>query len=526
MSGSSSQFCQGGACLNCVLGRSSVGEGVVGRGGEEEEEEKEEEEEGAEREGEMDKVEEDRRGRNGGGGGGEGGGGGGGERDGDRGRVHKEREAAKNETSEGRDIMQEFGRRLFDTPPYNLMQRFYNSSTREVIILLFASFFMYNGLRAILQTICESGGLRAIFIDMDAALVEATRRFVIFLLRILNVVISPLCVAMHISAIAAKPRIPKTTFKEAEAIGRMFRVHRRFSPHYEVQFLQTQAKSIFRMSEVMTKRHINSIWMSVVNALLFIFLLIYLGVVKFTTKEVMKAGVCQFLVTTVYLPVLQENVHGLVLLDSALTLLVVLSTFTLKDYYYYENRIAIFSVTVGGEAEKLYREIRRRWLLLDLSCYLTAGGLIGIALTLASLQRTIIPDPTSPLQPKDLLNWVFWTSVIAVVSFLGKSSNRLVKKASLVAYLLVVLLIGSVNLQIETIPPETINVFFVIFLFNLILNFLLSLCSCHLHHYNCTESWKSLLLLLLSISLILLLPLAVLWIIYREVVHLAAFVQW
>ena len=426
------------------------------------------------------------------------------------------------------DVMYEFGCHLFDTQPYNLVQWLYNSKSREAIILVMASFFLYNGLRAIVQTMCEDGGLHSVFTNRDATMVEVTRRLVILSLRMLAIVISPLCMCVHISAIAAKPRVPKTSFTEEQAIERMMCVHRHFSPHYEVKFLQTQRPSVFQMSETMTKRHINSIWMSVANSLLFVALLSYLGGTQFCSRRIIaNSGVCQFLTISIArLPLLNVKIHLLVVLDSLLSLGVVLCIFTLKDYYYYENRIAIFSVTVGGEAEKLYREIRCRWVLLDCYCFLTAGGLLGMSLTLASVKKTIIPDPLSPLRPEDLLNWCFWISVLSVVSFLGKSSNRLVKKTSLLAYILAALLINVVNLRIDTIPPDTINVFLLIWLSNLVLNLLLSLCCCHYYHCQRTRSRTSLVFFLLSLSLLVLLPLAVVGTVYREVVHLAAFVQW
>ena len=435
----------------------------------------------------------------------------------------KETGGQKNEE----DVMQEFGRRLFDTPAYNIVRSVYSRKWREVIILLYASFFIYNGMRAILQTICEDGGFRAIFFKNDAALAEALRRLVIFLLRILTIVVSPLCLVVHISKIAAKPRIRKISFSKLQAMNRMVAVHRSFSPHYEVQFIQSRPESVFHMSEIMVKRHIHSIWMSIINCLLFTCLLAYLGGVKFCTQKVANAGVCQFLtVTTIRLPLFKDDLHILVLLDCATSLGVLLSINIFKDYYYYENRVAMYCMTLGGEAKEVYQHLRRRWLIVDLYCYFTAGALFVIALTLVSLQKTIIPDPTSPLQAKDLLNWFFWISVLSVVSFLGNSSNRLVKETSLVAYVIAAFITNTVNLRIETIPPETINVFFVVTLFNLVINLLLSQCHCQLHHYRVTSSHTSLSLFLLSLSLILLLPVTVLWTIYHEVVHLAAFVQW
>ena len=424
------------------------------------------------------------------------------------------------------DVMQEFGRQLFDTPPYNLVRRFYNIKTREVIILILASFFLYNGLRCILQTMCEDGGFHKVFTNADTTLEEATRRIAIFYIRMLTVVISPLCFCIHISAIASKPTIPKTSFSEEAAIQRMMVVHRKFSPHYEVKFIQNKPQSVFKISEVMTKRHISSIWLSILNSLLKPTLVSYIGGVTLVCKNFTEGGVCKFFtVSIIHVPVLDLNVHLLMVLDLLLALGVVMCIHMLKDYYYYENRIAVFAVTAGGEAKKLYQEIRRRWVRLDCYCYVTAVAIVIVSYLLASVDRTIIPDPSSPLQPEDLLNWFFWISVLSVVDILGMSPNRLVKKTSIPAYLLVVILFNVVNLRVDAIPPESLVLYFLVGTSCLVINLLLSLCSCHYYHFRHTRSTASLFFLVLSLALLLLLPLANIGVLYREIVHLAAFVR-
>ena len=423
--------------------------------------------------------------------------------------------------------MYQFGQKLFDTTPYNLVQKFYNSSTREFIILLLATFFLYNGLRCILQTMCEDGGFHKVFKRSESTLDELTRRLAMLALRILTVVISPLCFCVHISPIASKPQIPRTNFSEEAAVERMMNVHRNFSPHYEVQFIQAQPKRVFQMSETMTKRHISSIWMSVLFVLLFAAILSYIGGVRLVARRFTEGGVCQFLTASiVHLPLLNDDIHLLMVLDHFLMLSVLLSIHMLKDYYYYENRIAVFAVTVGGEAEQLYKEIRRRWLLLDWYCYITAVAISVGTLALASVKKTIIPDPAIQLKPEDLSNWCFWISVLTVLCCLGHSSNRLVKKTSLPAFFLIAFLLKAINLNIDAIPPETLDVFFLIGSSVLVWCLLLSLSSCHYHHYQATESSRSLCHLLVSLLLMAILPVTVVGSLYRETLHLAAFVQW
>ena len=247
------------------------------------------------------------------------------------------------------DIMQQFGLQLFDTAPYNMVRRLYNRRSREAIILLLASFFLYNGFRCILQTMCEDGGFLRVFTDRDAMPDESTRKVVMLYLRLLTVVICPLFHCLHISTIARTPYIPKTNFSQEEAIERMMKVHRHFSPHYELSFIQTQPRSIFAMSGTMNKRHINSIWMSVLNSLLFPALLAYIGVVRLGVRGFTESGVCQFIsLSAVHVPLLNSEVHLLMVLDALLSLGVLMCINTLKDYYYYENRIAVFAVTVGA----------------------------------------------------------------------------------------------------------------------------------------------------------------------------------
>lgn len=425
------------------------------------------------------------------------------------------------------DVMQRFGQQLFDTPPYNLVQRFYNSKSREWIILTLAFFFLYNGLRCILQSMCEDGGFHKIFTSADTTLVETTQRVAMLSLRILSGVISPLCLCVHISVIAAKPRIPETSFSEEEAIKRMLFVHRTFSPHYEVRSIQNQPQKVFQMSESITKRHINSIWMSMLNSIFFLATIVYTGGFKIAMQGVTEDGVCEFLsLSEIHVPLLNRNIDILLVLDLLMTLGIFILVLTMKEYYYYENRIAIFAITVGGEAKKVYKEIRRRWILLDLFCYFTAGTILIASFAFAAVKRTILPDPLSPLKPEDLLNWCFWLSGLGVVSFLGNSSSRLVKKTSFPAYILVVILSNVVNLRIDAVPHETFVIFIHLCLCNTVINLMLSLFNCHFNHWRISHSRTSLFFLLLSLSLLLLLPLSIAITLSREVVHLAAFVEW
>ena len=438
-------------------------------------------------------------------------------------------EAQESNSTQKVDVMRDFGLQLFNCRPYDFVHRLYNNScSREFVILASAAFFLYIGLRVILQSMCEDGGFHAIFFDSNETLVEVLRRTVIFSIRLLTVVVSPLCLVKHISVISAKPRVPETNLTHDEAISQMMKIHRRFSPHYEVKVLEQKPASVFEMSEKMTKRHINSVWMSALYSILFSSLLWYLGGVNMYTKKVTGAGICQFLIVSVIpVPFLDVDVHVLVVLDLLLSLGVLMCINILKDFYYYENRIAVYSATAGGKAEKLYKEIRRRWIGIDMYIYLMAIGLMLMSLTLSFLQRTIIPDlPSSSLQQEDFHNWFFWILVLAVYSFLGKSSKRLVKKASVLVYIIAVVVTSMVDLRIDTIPPETLDVFLFLTLVDLVLNLLLSLCSCHFHHFQCTRQKASLALFLLSVSLAFLLVLFVLWTIYREASHLATFVAW
>ena len=124
----------------------------------------------------------------------------------------------EKEDTEQTDVMQEFGHQLFDTAPYNYVQWLYNSRSREAIILVLASFFLYNAFRCFLQSMCEDGGFRNVFTNRDKVLAESARRIAMFSLRMLCVVITPLCLCVHISPIAAKPRIPKTSFSGKRSV--------------------------------------------------------------------------------------------------------------------------------------------------------------------------------------------------------------------------------------------------------------------------------------------------------------------
>lgn len=425
------------------------------------------------------------------------------------------------------DALQEFGRRLFDTAPYNLVQKFYNGTSREIIILVLATFFLYNGLRCVLQTMCEDGGFTKISVRSESTPGEVVRRLTLLSLRVLTVVVTPLCCCLHIGSIASKPWIPRTTFTPEAAVERMMRVHRNFSPHYEVKFIQAEPRRVYQTSETMTKRHINSIWMSIVYVVLFAALLSYIGGVKLVARKFTEAGVCQIVTASlVHVPLLEDDIHILMVLDLFLMFAVLISVNMLKDYYYYENRIAVFAVTVGGEAEQLYREIRRRWVVLDWYSYLAAIAISCGTCVLASVDQTLVPDPPMKLHPEHLLNWCFWISVLSVLPCLGLSSNRLVKKTSLPAFLLIAFLLRVVNVNIDAIPPESLEVFYLLGGAVMVLCLLQSLSVCHYHHYQNKRKTSSLVHFLVCLALMLILSLSVIGAIYRETVHLARFVQW
>lgn len=420
---------------------------------------------------------------------------------------------------------------LFNSTPHYLFHKYYHHRFRELVRLFFVLFMLYQGLASLLITICEDGGVQAVFQCKEGVLKEVVHRLLIFSLRIMCRVVTPLCCVFQLPKIAAKPRIPHTSglTKEA-AVERMIKVHETFSSDDEVMEIRNNHSKIYEVSERTLKRRIQ-LWMTVLHALFFTILLLYLGAFFVVEQKIMKGGVCNFVDSTI-ITLFGARIHFIVVFECISIFVIVLLMGIVKDCYSYENRIAAIAAIIGGNAKKVQEEIRRRWAILDEYCYV-----MPLVMTLFTVFSLVTGKAFTPRPPQNLLKahelatWYFWITILSVLKFLGSSPNRMVRWAGLMSYGIAVIFIYVLQSSRETIhiPPGSIFILVFVSLAVNLFNLLVSLARAHYYRVYAQETTTGVIghyLLFFCQFCICLLPVCVAVMIYREVVYYADFVEW
>ena len=423
------------------------------------------------------------------------------------------------------DDLNRLAHRLFDVFPYHFIKRHYRGSKKEIVRSFLVIFFIYQALSSALMAICEEGGIRAVFHSGENnCYPELANRLVKFTLRILFRVVVPLCCTLHLPILATTPIIPKTNFSREEAVKILMRIHNQFSSEEEVVLLRNKTEIVVSMSEEMTKRRIRSMWITATHSCLYVFLLLYLGAFYVCEQNTVSGGVCDFLsVTIIHVPFLDINFHIIITTESLTILLNFIIFGVVGDSYNYENRIATYAVIIGGDATTLFKEIRRRWIVMDrLVCAmpLVMGGVLVVSV---SSGKPFVSTPIQAVQASDLANWYFWILVLTVLVLLGYSSNRMAKKACIGGYAIAAILIFTVQVKTSHIPYGSIMVLLYTIISAYILNHLYCLSRCYYSNAKTCSGWLSF-LTLIFLTLILLVSLFVT--IYREIAHFSLFVAW
>ena len=421
--------------------------------------------------------------------------------------------------------LEQLGRRLFDVAPYHFIKRYYRGWKKEVLRSLLVVLFIYQTASAGLMTICEDGGFRAVFNSGEVnCYPEVVNRLLKFFLRIICRVVLPLCCTVHLPVLATAPAVPTINFSQEEAVKRLMRIHENFSSEEEVTLLRHKSDIVLSKSEEMAKRRIGSMWITVTHSFFMIFLLVYLGAFYVCEQNTMRGGVCNFLsVTIIHVPYLNINFHFIIAMESFTVLMNFLIIGVVGDCYNYENRIATYAVIIGGEARKLFGEIRRRWLVMDrLVCAtpLVMGGILALSM---STGRLFVSTPIQAVQASDLADWYFWIMVLTVLMFLGNSSNRMAKKACIAGYAIAGALIFTVEVETSHIPYGSIMVLVYTLTSAYILNHLICLGRCYHSNASSCMGWFQFVSIVFLTSLLL----ASLFITtYREIAHFSSFVAW
>lgn len=423
------------------------------------------------------------------------------------------------------DELDQLGRRLFDVFPYYFIKRHYGGLKKEILRSFLVIFFIYQALSAGLMTICEDGGVRAIFHSGEVNhYPEVINRLLKFSLRIIARVVLPLCCSLQLPVLATTPAIPEANFSKEDAIRGLMRIHKQFSSEDEIMLLRNTPNMVISMSEEMAKRRIRSMWITITHSFLLIFLLLYLGALYVCEQNTMRGGVCSFLSVTIFhVPFLGVNFHLMIAMESLTILINFLIIGAVGDCYNYENRIATYAVIIGGKARKLFQEIRRRWVVMDrLVCAMALTMAAILALSI-STGRPFVSTPIQAVQASDLVNWYFWIIVLTVLMFLGNSSNRMAKSACIGGYVIAAVLIFTVEVETSHIPYGSIMVLVYTLTSAYILNHLYCLGRCYYSNTSSCTGWFPFasivfLIFLLSASLFIT--------IYREVSLFSLFVTW
>ena len=424
------------------------------------------------------------------------------------------------------DELNEMANRLFDVFPYDFLHGNYHGSRKEVIGSLLVVFFIYQAISAGLMTICEDGGFRAVFHSGDQnQYPEITNRLLKFSLRLMFRVILPLCCTLHLPILATTPHIPAANLSKQDMLAGVMRVHKCFSSEEEVaQLRNSSPQTMLLMSEEMAKQRIQSMWITATHSLLYTFLLIYLGAFYVCEQNTMKGGVCSFLsVTIIHVPWFNFDLHFVIIAESFSVFLNILILGIVGDCYHYENRIATYATIIGGDAKKLFKEVRRRWIIMDTLVYIVPLVKTTILALSISTGRPFVSAPASPVQDSDLADWYFWIMVLTVLFALGTSGTRMAKKACIGGYVIAAILMFTVHVETSHIPYGSIMVLLYTGMSVYVLNHLLDLARCYYRNIGSCSGWFPFLMIA---CLILILVACVTVTIYREIALFSLFVVW
>ncbi len=421
------------------------------------------------------------------------------------------------------DIIQDTGNRLFNVFPYRQFRTFYRGKTKELIRIIVVIFLLYQGLAVIIMSLCENGGLLAVFkaneTDQYAALVC---RLISFTLRFLLRVVNPLCFSLHIPIIASKPNIPKVGLSQVQALPQMFKVHEKFSSEEEIAELRKSPETVFKRSEEMTKRRIKAIWIPMTNAVFIVALLLYLGAFLLCESHTIQGGVCNSLGRTILtVPLVNVRIHFLIIMESFSVFVSLLLAGIAANCYYYENAIAKYATTIGANAESLHCNVRRRWAIMDFYTILVPLVLTAVALLSFSTGQPFTPMPTHRLEANKLVDWYFWIINLTVLQFLGFSCNRMMKSACLCGYVLSAVFVYWLEVEVSMAPYGSILLLVYCVLSAICFNLLYSLCMCNLCHALKTGSLCSYVWFVYCVFSLFLLTVSLIVTVYREVAHIS-----
>ena len=402
-----------------------------------------------------------------------------------------------------KDTLNELAGELFDNPLYNISEVWckYRPSFRTVIICII---LMYQFGVIALVTLCEDEGLLHHPISEHSVSSDLMVRTLKLALRILLQVVTPLVFMLHLDTLAKKPVVPKfMSLTREEALERIY--------------------TKLGTTEEVVKSRITLRWQStVLNNILFAAFIYYLGV--FITTNYCEGpptagnSICNYLHTVLFNSVI----------EGTQTVVFVIVIGIMKEFYCYENKIAVYAMVIGEEGQKLYDEIRKRWSLVDQYCYWVPVGLLLIAVISYITGKGLIPKPRQDIEQSEIITWYFWNFVLSGLTLLGSSPSRLIKHAASISYILLTIFVYALEHNGIKIPGTGTNsamifLYAALAVFNF--NLIFSLYKCNKHHHAITPDMLNSFRKYLCLMSMFVLPVLITFMTSREVIFFVPFIK-
>ena len=417
------------------------------------------------------------------------------------------------------DTLQGLGCKLLNTDQYKAFRYYYNRKDVQFLIRYsLVGLFIYQSVIALLLTLCEDGGFSPSNFGQNAY-VEVMHRTLKFVLRMGTRVVTPLVFMTRLDTLAEVPAIPPSSLTQLEVLQRVRHVHERFTRRKELDRIRncSDPQNVFEMSVDIVKLHITSSFQIVfLHAILFTALLFNLGAFSMAEEKMMKGGICDY-----YDSVLGECIS---------VFIIVLLVGIVKEFYCYENRVATYAMLVGKEAKDIYRQIRRRWLIIDWYCYCMPIGLLIVGTLSCSTGKAFTPEPSKGIiEPTDVAGWFFWTFVLSALTYFATSTNRLTKHAVLICYIACIIFVRIIpkNGFLIHVPATGDCAIVLLFTALAVLNFnlIFTLYRCNKYHHKATRSSRSWYLMVYCVVCMFLLFVLVTVIASREISYFSDFLK-
>lgn len=338
---------------------------------------------------------------------------------------------------------------LFQTmAPYKYFHR-----SHWIFDVVTAVFIVYQAVASILITLCEEKCLHRVFGNgLDYA--ELVRRLCIFALRSLFRVVLPTVFYIQLYLMAEGERkYLESCCSEGQSIHKLS---------------AQKQKSVTKHRPVSV-----TLWSIVLHALFFSVILFCVGVLLYDEDGLIEKTVCIKLYLKTESPLLSSP-QIFQLFDCLAVFFMQIIVGILKDCYGLENK--------SEAAKKYYNIMRKRWILIDIFCYLTPLFLFVFTLLMIACGSHLLPKPS--IEEMDLntqIMWCFWTLALALLQYCGTVTRKFFKVLCIVAHVACLSLICIVLTFGEEIriPPGSGVILLYTTMAVTVFNFLLGLTRCH-----------------------------------------------